>query len=375
MMPGGTGQIHTAFKHERLAGDFCKTAVATFGPALRAYVAIETGNLIGPDDDFSAVTAEGGIGRDGDIVTDESAQRVTDIRVAALEVAANEDLASTVTAGGVNGGVEEPDLFAEEFQDATDAFFIGGIDDTADDSGAGGFDGGRSPTLHFDGTRAGDVCALDVDLAGVVGGKGTVVLHLAATGDEDLAAFADLDGRSDVTGIGECLTEHVARAEDDFAAADFAFVFDGGAVFRIGVVGVLQIIEGLAVDLDVDLAVGIADERAFAGEQHDEAVFRDKRAGVDDLAADEADGFGADAALVDDVAIAAEKPVVAQKTLVGDIHSSRDETIDIDSSSAAEVEPGRVDQHDASVGGQRAADLGAAGAEHTVEHPGRGVRL
>ena len=61
-----------------------------------------TGQFVRPDDDGATVAAHKRVGADGGITRHKGAGCIADVRVAALEVATNKNLAAAVYTGGIN---------------------------------------------------------------------------------------------------------------------------------------------------------------------------------------------------------------------------------------------------------------------------------
>ncbi len=60
--------------------------------------------MIGPDNDFAAVARFNGIGADEGLLSDEGGLSILDLRIGALEIASDEDFATTSRTAGVKCG-------------------------------------------------------------------------------------------------------------------------------------------------------------------------------------------------------------------------------------------------------------------------------
>ena len=88
-----------------LAGGLDEAAVAALAAAAGADAAVGLGGGVGPDDDLAAVARVGGIGLEAGSRVERSGAGVGDVRVGAMDIAANQDGTAAALATDVDHGL------------------------------------------------------------------------------------------------------------------------------------------------------------------------------------------------------------------------------------------------------------------------------
>ena len=100
---------------------------------------MDAGRIVGPNDNYAAVTVRSRIGVDRGVSTHVRAERILNFGVPALVVAAHEDGAAARTAGRIHDAVvHEPDVVTEQLHAAAAAFAAFGFHRTRDERGVPG---------------------------------------------------------------------------------------------------------------------------------------------------------------------------------------------------------------------------------------------
>ncbi len=279
------------------------------------------GDIVGPDNHLAAIAIGGGIGAEGRVLCDKGTRRIAHIRILALVIAADENLAAARSAARADRGVvEKPDAFAG--------------------------DPHRTAVAR---------AVVDVD-RGI-----TVDDGILLRGEDHTPVGIDAGaGGADVAGVFECAGEQARR----IAGFD-----DAEVQHRIG-----RRLQGKLHTL----GIGTGNGQRLPGCQHHAAVVASDQSGVFDLRADqEYVAAGADRTLVAQHAVAAavELQAPGEEIGVADVEGGGDESRGVDGGAGAEHDAVRVDQEYAAVRGQRTEDARRIAPGDTVQHRAQGGLL
>ena len=297
-----------------LSRRFHKSAVAALLSAQSEDAAVSPRRVVGPDDRRAAIADFCGVGTQFGVGTKVGDVRVLDLRILALQVAANHDPPTAVLSAGIDAGlVHHDNSIAEHF-----------------DAAALGAGGGDAAVLVDIGILAG----LEEDAA-------TFIDH--AAGIQSAAVPDDDAGDADASGL----------CRD---AADI-----GGVALAAG-------------DVHLDARRGAVDQAdGLPGGQDCLALRRSDDAVIADVAADQINAAArrrGDAALVDDahgVAVIDEQFAPGEEVLVADVERAGDEAGGIDPPAGADQDAGGIHQPDAAVGTERAVDRRRV-VQYPVQH-------